>query len=161
MIYLDLLKNEDHSILFKNLDDPKINKYYMLPIFEDDFSKHQFVDRLINISQDQEKLFFGLYDDEKLVGFYNQVDVQNDTIEIGYVIFSEFHRQGYGFKGLKLLLKKLKELGFKRVRAGAFKGNEASIALLKKAGFTMLDLIEEISYRGCIYECLYFEFVIQ
>ena len=57
---------------------------------------------------------------------------------IGYTIAPQFARQGYAFEVVTQLLLELKQAGLTLAKAGVEEQNLASIALLKKLGFTMV-----------------------
>ena len=52
---------------------------------------------LISYSQieDVEHLAYGIYADDRLIGFINDCGMENDTIEIGYVIHPDYQGKGY------------------------------------------------------------------
>jgi ribosomal-protein-alanine N-acetyltransferase len=56
---------------------------------------------------------------------------------VGYLIGAPFHRQGYATEALQLVLRfAFRQLKLHRIEAGVQAHNTASIALVKRAGFT-------------------------
>ena len=64
--------------------------------------------------------------------------LENKTGWIGYTIAPQFARQGLAFEVVKELLLQLRQAGLTLVKAGVEEGNLASIALLRKLGFTQI-----------------------
>ncbi len=64
--------------------------------------------------------------------------LESKTGWIGYTIAPQFSRQGLAFEVVKELLLQLRQAGLTLVKAGVEELNLASIALLKKLGFTQI-----------------------
>lgn len=58
------------------------------------------------------------------------------TYDIGYCLHRDYWRQGYGSEMLKLLIAWVSQMGGRRITAEAADANTASVALLRKCGFT-------------------------
>ena len=64
--------------------------------------------------------------------------------ELGYVIGTEYQRKGYAYEVCKGILKYAGEcLGYTQVGALVHRENQASIALLKKLGFSYVKAHDE------------------
>lgn len=66
--------------------------------------------------------------------------LEKDACWIGYTIAPQFARQRLAFEVVTELLTQLKREGLAFAKAGVEKENIASIALLKKLGFTQIDV---------------------
>ena len=64
--------------------------------------------------------------------------LEKNTGWIGYTIAPQFARQGFAFEVVSKLLLQLRQAGLTLVKAGVEEQNLASIALLKKLGFTQI-----------------------
>ena len=98
----------------------------------------------------------GVYLEDKIIGFANTVEIKDKTIEIGYVIYPTYWNQGYATEMLTALIQKLFEMGFAEVLTGAFEENIASQRVMQKSGMTLLDMQDEIEYRGKVHKCVYY-----
>lgn len=114
---------------------------------------------LISYSQieDVEHLAYGIYADDRLIGFINDCGMENDTIEIGYVIHPDYQGKGYATEAVHMMIKELLKMGFRKVKAGYFEKNEASRRVMEKCGMKQLSYTDEIEYRGITHKCLYYE----
>ncbi len=114
---------------------------------------------LISYSQieDVEHLAYGIYADDRLIGFINDCGMENDTIEIGYVIHPDYQGKGYATEAVHMMIKELLKMGFRKVKAGYFEENEASRRVMEKCGMKQLSYTDEIEYRGITHKCLYYE----
>ena len=81
-----------------------------------------------------------------LVG-YTQATLRDRVAHVAYHIFPAYWRQGLGTVALQMTLRNLGESGLvDEARALVDTGNEASIALLRKLGFTRLRTIAEAEH---------------
>ena len=65
-----------------------------------------------------------------------------EEAELGFVINSEFWRQGYAYEACQKILQLGREVyGINRVQALVIKENAASVALLKKLHFTFQETV--------------------
>ncbi|MBQ7801774.1 MAG: GNAT family N-acetyltransferase [Oscillospiraceae bacterium] len=133
-----------------------IKKTYMLP----DFEKHEdalpLFKRLTELSQDENHYVRGIYLNKHLIGFLNDVEIENGSIELGYLIRPDYHGRGYMTEALCGVISDLFDQGYCEVITGAFEDNIASIRVMIKAGMTKLDKLDEIEYRGTIHRCVYY-----
>ena len=155
-IFLKQISLSDHAPMLDILTSDVIKQTYMLP----DFSKREdaapLFDRLVSLSTDETRYVRGIYLDQKLIGFINDVEIQNASIELGYVIHPDFHRKGYMTQALKKAIAELFSFGYQEVIAGTFEENAASIRVMKKNGMRKLEKTDEIEYRGKIHNCVYY-----
>ena len=102
------------------------------------------------------KRFDGIYLEDRLIGFINEVESKDAAIEIGYVIAPEYQRQGYMSKALELYMQELNKQGYKMIIAGAFIENAPSIKVMERCGMKKIDKEEDIMYQEKMHHCLYY-----
>ena len=156
MVFLRQIQPEDKERMLDILTSDKVNRTYMLPDFAHREDALPLFERLMHMSQGQEKFVRAIDLEGGLIGFMNQVEVQNGTIELGYVIHPDFHGRGYMTQALQLAFPELFRLGYEEVITGAFSTNAASIRVMEKCGMTKLSKTDEIEYRGITHNCVYY-----
>ncbi len=150
--------DESHeSPLAELLTDPRVGETYLVPDFSDAESLAKTVRRIIEISHEPERYARGILADGELVGLINDVGIDGSSIELGYAILPRFQNRGCATDAVKAALKELRELGFTRVRAGAFETNLASLRVMEKSGMSRISFTEELEYRGVKHLCIYYE----
>lgn len=156
MVFLRQIQPEDKERMLDILTSEKVNKTYMLPDFAHREDALPLFQRLMHMSQGTEKFVRAIALEDGLIGFMNQVEVQNGTIELGYVIHPDFHGKGCMTQALQLAFPELFRLGYEEVITGAFSTNAASIRVMEKCGMTRLSKTDEIEYRGITHTCVYY-----
>jgi ribosomal-protein-alanine N-acetyltransferase len=77
--------------------------------------------------------------DGAIIGVFNLSEIVRGSFQcayLGYWVLSPFERKGYMREGLELLLQHaFGEMGLHRIEANIQPGNEASLALVRAAGF--------------------------
>ena len=63
----------------------EIKKTYMLPDFPSRENAVALFERLERLSMNPARFVYGIYLDETLIGFINDVEIADQTIEVGYV----------------------------------------------------------------------------
>ena len=147
---------EDAAGMLEILADKRVNKTYMLPDFETKEDALPLFRRLMEFSQSKDHFVRGMFLEDRPIGFLNDVEIADGTIELGYVVHPEYWGQGHATAALKKAIEDLFALGFREVRCGAFAENPASIRVMEKAGMTLLPITEEIPYRGSMHHCVYY-----
>ena len=137
------------------LTDAGVAKSYMLPVFSRREDAVGLFERLAELSRDERRFVRGIFLGGKLVGFLNDVEIENSKIELGYAIHSAHWGRGCATAALKLAIEELFEKGFQEVVCGAFEDNTASLRVMEKAGMVPLDETDVIEYRGRLHRCLY------
>ena len=145
----------DREAMCALLTDDIIKQTYMLPDFPDADALERMFLRLCVLSEDESRFVAGIALNGGLIGFMNDVGMENGCIELGYVIHPAHHNCGYATEALRAAIGALFEKGFVRVEAGAFEGNTASLRVMEKCGMEKIDKTEPIEYRGKIYRCVY------
>lgn len=148
------LTDSDQAPMLELLTNETIKQTYILPDYETKTDALPLFRRLVQLSQDDAHFVRGICSGEALIGFLNDVEIQNGAIEVGYVIHPAHWNRGHGAAALKEAIAQLFALGFSEVTAGAFSENPASTRCMEKAGMTRQSKTGEIEYRGnhtCIY----------
>ena len=155
-IYLRKITLETETVMLDILTSDIIKQTYMLPDFACREDAIPLFQKLITLSEDPQRYVRGIYLEQALIGFMNDVEIINGSIELGYVIHPGFHGKGYMTRALKLAITELFSLGYLEVITGAFDENTASIRVMEKAGMVKLEKIDEIDYRGKLHKCVYY-----
>ena len=151
------LTENDVDALVGLLTDPVITKTFMVPLYETRAEYEDLARKLISFSaiEDTVHLTVGVYLADRLIGFINDCGIEEDSIEIGYVIDSSLHGHGYATEAVKAILPELRDMGFKKVEAGYFEENPASRRVMEKCGMHATEEEDSGEYRGQIHRCLY------
>lgn len=135
--------------------DERVNKTYMFPDLTEDAAK-KLHKRLCAISAESGRFIRGIYLDNKLIGFINDPEIRDGSIELGWVVDPEYHNRGFATEAVTHAIADLFARGFNEVTAGAFEENPASIRVMEKSGMRRIDKTEDIDYRGAIHHCLFY-----
>ncbi len=144
------LTDKDRDEMIRLLMDGRIKDGYMLPDYATEQDAEPMFQRLMALSQRDEFVLVGIFDEEGLAGFANRVSVENGCIELGWVIAPERWNRGYCTEAVEAIIGALFDAGFDEVAAGAFDHNPASMRVMEKAGMVRLEKTEEIEYRGTL-----------
>lgn len=156
MIRLASLRAADLETMLDILTNDCVKQTYMLPDFPSREDAVPLFQKLVGLSGDSRRFVRGIYADETLVGFLNDVEIENGAIELGYVIHPRFQGNGYATEALGIAIGELFHLGFQAVITGAFRQNAASIRVMEKNGMTRIEKTEPIDYRGKTHICVYY-----
>ena len=138
------------------LTNDVVKKTYMLPDFEKREDAIPLFRRILELSLGDTRYVRGIYLNDHLIGYSNEVEVVEKTIELGYLIHPDYHGKGYMTEALIALIPDLFALGYEEVVCGAFEENPASLRVMQKAGMTLLEKSDEIEYRGKVHRCIYY-----
>lgn len=157
------LSEQDKGGLTDILSSKEVTKTYIVPKFNSPQELQNLAEKLITFSriEDETHLEYGIYLNEKIIGFINDCGFSDDEIEIGYVIHPQYQGQGYATEAVQAVIEELKQMGFKRVIAGYFSQNIASFKVMKKCGMQPIDRTEKVEYRGEIHVCKYCELFLE
>ena len=92
------MKSYDDSDLERAIElltNEEVKETFMLPDFESIEQAEKMFYRIKDYSVSDSHFEYGIYLQEKLIGFLNDVEINGDTIEIGYVIHPDHKNQGY------------------------------------------------------------------
>lgn len=145
----------DDAALIRLLTDPQIRQTYMLPDFARQEDALPLARRLEELSRDPGHFVRGMETEGVLVGFLNDVEVSDGSMELGYVIHPAHWGKGFATAALKLAIEELFRLGYRQVICGAFEENPASLRVMEKAGMHRIDRTDTVEYRGRLHRCLY------
>ena len=150
---------EDMNGLVDLLINPEITKTFMVPKFESLEQMENLAKKLIFFSQEEDTnhLEYGIYLDGKIIGFVNDCGIEDEEIEIGYVIHPNYQGHGYATEAVRAIICELRVMGFHKVTAGFFAENTASRRVMEKCGMEKTDVIDEEEYRGEFHICRYCE----
>lgn len=141
---IDIFFNED------------IKKTYMIPDFEDRKQAGALFEKLMAFSRSDDHFQYGIYLEDTLIGFVNDCEIKDSTIEIGYVIAPEHQGKGFATESVRACIDELFRMGFAHVVAGFFRENIASCRVMQKCGMKKIDFEEDIEYKGKSHHCLYY-----
>lgn len=155
-ITLRFFRQEDQSRILDILTDRTVNRTYMLPDFETKEDAIPLFNRLMLLSNDSHRFVRCIAADDIAIGFLNDVEIKNSTIELGYVIHPDSQGHGYMTAALRLAIHELFKLGYQEVICGAFEENKASQRVMEKAGMLPMTKTDDIEYRGFCHRCVYY-----
>lgn len=137
--------------------DELVKQTYMVPDFPNRADAIKLASRVQTQSHDPSRHVAGIYLGSDLIGLLNETERQDDHIEVGYALLPKYHNQGYCTEALRGAMDFLFRQGFRRVVAGAFEGNAASIRVMIKSGMTKMDHQDTVDYRGKTHTCVYYQ----
>lgn len=143
------------AALAELLTDEVVKQTYMVPDFPNREEAEKLAQRLVILSEQEERHVAGIYYGDSLIGILNETESVDDRIEVGYAILPRYHDQGFCTEALRAAIDYFFANGFREVVAGAFSENAASIRVMEKCGMKELDRHEEIVYRGMVHRCVY------
>ena len=153
---LRAMTEKDENAMLDLLTDPIVGKTYMVPAFTDREAARPLFQKIKELSA-SERFVYGVYLGDSLIGFVNDVEIKDKTIELGYAYLPKYYNQGFATETLIACIDTLFELGFETVRTGAFEENKASMRVMEKAGMIRCGDTEIIEYRDKNHLCLYYE----
>lgn len=150
---------QDIGTLIDLLTDPAVTSTFMVPEMESKSCAEELVRKLIGFSQpdDTKHLEYGIYLNEKMIGFINDCGIEDDEIEIGYVIHPQYQGHGYATEAVQAVITELREMRFRKVTAGYFSENTASLRVMEKCGMQKTTITDEEDYQGKCHICKYCE----
>ena len=146
----------DQEAALDLLTNNVVNKTYMLPDFEKREDALPLFRRLMDLSNGTTRYLRGIYLQDHMIGYLNEVEKEGKSMEVGYLIHPDYHGKGYMTEALVAFIQDLFSLGIEDVIAGAFEENPASLRVMQKAGMTLLDRSDELEYRGKVHRCVYY-----
>lgn len=150
---LGIMTAADIQSVSKILLDDSVKKTYMVPDLTPDEAE-TLASKIIALSADKRRYVRGIYAENTLVGYLNDVEIKDGSIELGWVIHPDYQNKGYCTSAVKAAIHELFSMGFTEVNAGAFPENYASMRVMEKAGMVRTEKTEEIEYRGQVYKCV-------
>ena len=154
---LHAIEDKDLEAMLALFTDAEVYKTFMLPDFKCYEEQVKLFERLKTLSNQAGRFVYGIYLHGELIGFLNDVEIAGEEIELGYVISPKHKNKGYATEVLTAMMELLFTEGFTMVKAGAFEKNTASMRVMEKSGMTRIAKQDEITYRGKIHRCIYYE----
>ena len=84
------------------------------------------------------------------------MEIEDQTIEVGYVMDPLFWNQGYATESLQIAIEELFQMGYEEVCAGAFDENPGSFRVMEKCGMKKIAKTDSILYQGIDHHCSYY-----
>ena len=156
MLTLRPFRQEDQDRILEVVTDCTVNRTYMLPDFEKKEDAIPLFNRLMALSQDPSRYVRCISADGTAIGYVNDVEIDDGSIELGYVIHPDSQGRGNMTAALKIAIDELLEAGYHTVICGAFEQNMASIRVMQKNGMTLIEKQDLIEYRGKVHRCVYY-----
>lgn len=147
---------ENALAIFYNED---VKKTYMLPDFSTRENAVALFERLKRLSENMNRFVYGIYLDSKLIGFINDVEIADTSIEVGYVIHPDYQNHGYMTEALKACIEELFRIGYTTVKAGHFEENVASGRVMEKSGMMKTPHTDTLEYRGVTHTCINYRII--
>ena len=141
--------------IYKNKE---VKETYMLPDYRSDEGYLNLFENFKKLSNDTRRYVRGIYLDDKLIGFINEVEKTEESIELGYVISPLYKGRGFATRALDLSINYLLSIGYKEIVCGAFETNLASIRVMEKAEMKKMLKTDRIEYRGKTHKCIYYSY---
>lgn len=155
-LVLKAYEPEDQESMVKLLRNDEIKKTFMIPDFQRKADVIALFKRCLEFSVSGQHYERGIYLDKMLIGFINDVFIEGNSIELGYVIHPDFQNRGYATEALSAAIGDLFQKGFSEIIAGAFENNTASCRVMEKCKMTRTEREETIKYREQLRHCIYY-----
>lgn len=152
---LRAITENDRDDLIRIFKDERVNMTYMIPVLDTKEKEDKLFQKIMRQSH-TDKYIYGVYLNDRFIGLINEVESNDDTIELGYLIDPLHQKQGYMTEVLSKVIDDLFTLGYKKVITGAFKENIASIKVMCNCGMQKIDRYDEIDYKGRRHHCVYY-----
>lgn len=133
MIALKPMTPDDKERMLDILTHDQIKQTYVLPDFDQKEDATPLFEKLMLLSQDPQHFIRGIYLNNALIGFINNVDIKGGSVEVDYVIQPQYQGQGHMTQALSIAIAKLYKLGYRQILACAFEENIASIRVMQNA----------------------------
>lgn len=150
-------KESDREQVIWILRNGEISKTFMLPEFEDDAAAERLFRKILIYSHQEDHFERAICLEDRVIGFLNDVEIKDGTVELGYVIHPDYQNRGYATEALTASIQELFRQGYSRIRTGHFEENPASRRVMEKSGMHPISRVDTIEYRGKLHKCLYFE----
>lgn len=156
-LMLRLFQQADREQAIALLRNKEISKTFMLPEFPDDAAAGRLFEQLLNQPNPDAHFVRAVCLGNLVIGFVNDVENQDGTIELGYVIHPDYQGRGYATEALTASIQELFRRGYSTVLAGYFEENPASGRVMEKSGMHPISRADTVEYRGIPHRCLYYE----
>ena len=158
MIDLRVITDLDKELIIEIFKNKEVKETYMLPDYSSDEGYINLFENFKKLSNDTRRYVRGIYLQDKLIGFINEVEKNEESIELGYVISPLYKGRGFATRALDLSINYLLSIGYKEIVCGAFETNLASIRVMEKAEMKKMLKTDYIEYRGKMHKCIYYSY---
>jgi RimJ/RimL family protein N-acetyltransferase len=155
-LLLKALTESDEQPMLDIFFNEDIKATYMIPDFTHREQAEALFQKMLSFSLSELHFVYGIYFENTLIGFVNDCEINAATIELGYVISPKFQGKGFATEAVQACMDELFRMGFQRITAGFFQGNDASRRVMEKCGMHKIDLEDDIEYKGVLRHCLYY-----
>ena len=156
-LILKSIEDKDKKDFIPIFTNEEIKKTYMLPDLKTKEEKEALFTRLKKITEDRDRFTYGIYLDNKIIGYINEVTKNEDTIEMGYFLSPSVWGKGYATEALDACIKELFKIGYNHVKCGYFEGNIASKRVMEKCEMHVTGEEEYIEYKGNKLKAIYYQ----
>ncbi|MBQ8953505.1 MAG: GNAT family N-acetyltransferase [Clostridia bacterium] len=147
----------DRADMLRIFSSERVGETYMLPDFDGPEAMERLFRRFAALSQAPDRFVYGIALEGRLIGFLNETEKDEASIELGYAIHPDWQGRGFMTEALAAAMEALARMGYRAVRAGFFEGNEASRRVMEKCGLRPTGQTADIEYRGERRRCLFYE----
>lgn len=147
-------KDQEDMILL--LTNEAVKATYIIPDYNTREEAISMFKKIQKFSYSEEHYEFGIYKDDQLIGWVNDVHKEPFVIELGYVIHPNYHNNGYATEVLKAVIEDIFSKGFHEIITGVFVINKPSIRVMEKCGMKRIDREEDIVYQDKLQRCIYY-----
>ena len=156
---LQSIREQDEDAMVEMFFNTEITQTYMIPEYKSKEEAVKLFERFKELSVAQDHFVYGIYLNDQIIGFINDVEMRGKEIEIGYVIHPKQKNQGYATEVLTYAIQELFAMGYTKIKAGAFEENPASMRVMEKSGMYKVEQEDMIEYRGKVHRCINYEIV--
>ena len=150
-------KESDLEQVIRTLRNEEIAKTFVLPEFEDDAAAERLFRKILICSHQEDHFERAICLEDRLIGFLNDVEIKDGTVELGYVIHPDYQNRGFATEALTASIQELFRQGYSGIRAGFFEENPASGRVMEKSGMHPISRVDTMEYRGKLHKCFYYE----
>ena len=147
----------DKEDMLAILTSEEVGKTFMLPVFACREDAIPLFEKIKGLSAQTTRFVYGISLNGKLIGFINDVEIEDGRVELGYVIHPDYQNKGYATETLAAAIDALFQAGISVVEAGAFVHNLASMRVMEKSGMRRISRTDSIEYRGKTHACVYYQ----
>lgn len=154
---LKSISDKDYNNLISLLTNKEIIKTYMVPELKTEEQKDKIFNAFKRLSEDSNHFVYGVYLNDEMIGFINDVEIIDKEIELGFVISPCYKNQGFATEVLKESIAELFKIGFKTIKTGVFVENKASARVMEKSGMAKICREEVVEYNSEEKRCYCYE----
>lgn len=148
--------DNDQERMIELLTNKEIKKTFIIPDFDTQDDAVKMFYKMKDYSLSDKHYERGIYYNNNLIGWINDVEIKDGCIELGYVIDPNYSGRGFATEALQGAIKDLFDNGYNEVIAGAFASNKGSFKVMEKCGMKQIDKEEEFVYQGELKHCIYY-----